>query len=399
MVEERETQALLSLLAYELFGGTLPAVAADIDWDKLLQKANDHAVTALLYAGVKRLDGVPEQIVSRVRGAAIASAMHAEHMLEAQGEIIDALAAQQIPCAVLKGASVTWCYPHPELRLPGDIDLLVGEDNLEAGCHALEKLGFIVDHETDMHADLQRADVLLELHRTTSMFPQTEKGAWTADYMEQALAHVREQTLSGYTFPMLSQSYQLISLLAHMARHMSSSGIGLRQLCDWAVTVHQLRGDIGQEDIALLDQCGLLRYASMVTRMGEKYLGLPACSWVGAVPDKLVDAAMADILAVGNFHAQQGERTLSVTMMGNRMDPQSDIHSPVVNYIRYVRWKTEKTYPWAKSPLWVPVFCVFYPAQWLIRVLCGKRKGANPLKSMKTAKAREKLLRDMELYR
>lgn len=365
----------------------------------VLQKANDHAVTALLYSGVKEMDGVPEAIVSRARGAAIASDMQGERMLQVQREILDTLSEHRIPCAVLKGFSVAWCYPHPELRMPGDIDLLIGDKNLSAACHLLEGIGFALDHETEMHADLQRGDVVLELHRTTAFFPQTEKGAWTAGYMEQALDHVRQQKLGASVFPVLARPYQLISLLAHMSKHMGSTGIGLRQLCDWAVTVHRLREEIGQEDVEALQRCGLLKFASILTRACEKYLGLPKCSWCQEVPAELADAAMADILAAGNFHVQQGERTLSVTMMSNRMDAEPGSNNPVANYLRYVRFKLDGQYPWAKSPLWVPLFSVYFPAQWLVRVLRGQRKGANPIRSMKTAHTRERLLRDMELYR
>ena len=395
----QENRMLLSLLGYELFGGALPESTDGMDWPAVLRKANDHAVTALLYSGMKEMAGVPEAIVSRVRGAAIAADLQGEHMLAVQREILDTLGANRIPCAVLKGSSVAWCYPHPELRMPGDIDLLVGEANLEAACRLLQGIGFAADHETELHVDLQRADVVLEMHKTTSIFPRTEKGAWTADYMGQALAHVRRQTLRGCAFPMLAKPEQLVSLLAHMSRHLGSSGIGLRQLCDWAVTAHRLREEIGPEDIGLLERCGLLKFASIVTRMCEKYLGLPECAWVQDVPAELVDAAMADILAVGNFHAQQGERTLSVTMMSNRSEAQPGTNNPVVNYFRYVRFKLDAQYPWAKSPLWVAPFSVYFPLQWLVRVLKGQRKGANPLRSMKTAHAREKLLREMALFR
>ena len=150
---------LLSLLAYELFGQALPESHADLDWEKLIAEANDHAVTALLYSGLKRLNGVPKEILNRVRAAAISSAMRSQSMLVIQEEILDALAAQQIDCAVLKGMSVACHYPHPELRVPGDIDLLIGRTNLEAACKALEGSGFVVDQESDLHTEMRRKDV------------------------------------------------------------------------------------------------------------------------------------------------------------------------------------------------------------------------------------------------
>ena len=398
-IEERETQVLLSLLRHELFGQELTDDAAKVDWEKMLDEANAHAITALLYSGIRKLKDVPEQIVSRVRGAAIQAAIRSETVLNAQKEVLELFHANGIPAAVLKGTSVACCYPHPELRVPGDVDILVGKDKVDAAGALLKNAGFEFDHDIEKHSCYHSEEISVELHRVVSLFPDLEKGQFAASFMDGALNHRETETLDGVSFPVLSKSYQLVSLLAHMEGHMASSGIGLRQLCDWAVTVHRLRGDVGQEEAALLERCGLLRYASIATRACEKFLGLPTCRWREDVPEELADAAMADILAVGNFHMQQGERTLSVTMMGSRSASQPEIHSPVVNYIRYVRCKMDRQYPWAKSPLWVPLFSVYFPVQWLIRVLRGERKGANPIKSMKTAQSREKLLRELKLYR
>ena len=397
-IEEREIQVLLSLLAYEFCGGALPTCVADLNWDKLLKLADDHAITALLYSGVKRLDGVPEQIVNRTRVAAVSSAMRSHYVLQVQQEIIELLMAEKIPGAVLKGMSVACYYPHPELRMSGDIDLLVSNANLEAVCQKLTTIGFAVDHDIEMHIDLRRADIEVELHRVVSMFPDTEKARWTSAYMEQALQHVQWQQINEFSFPVLSINYQLVSLLAHIERHMSRGGIGLRQICDWAVMVHYLREEIGLESVEILEQCGLLKFASILTRMCEKYIGFSKLEWCQNVSEDLLDTTLEDILTAGNFHAQRGENILSVVMMSNRGIAQGDRISPLVQYVQYVMQKMRKLYPWARSSLWMPFFCVFFPIQWLIRALNGKRKRANLMKTMKIAKFREKLLRDMKLY-
>ena len=374
MIKERETKMLLSLLAYELFGQALPESHADVDWEKLIEEANDHAITALLYCGLKRLNGVPKEILTQVRASAISSAMRSQSMLVIQEEILDALAAQQIDCAVLKGMSVACHYPHPELRVPGDIDLLIGRTNLEAACKALEGIGFVVDHETELHVSMRRKDVDVELHKKVTTFPDTEKGAWAAVYMEHALHQTCTQEISGHSFPTLQRPYQFISLLTHMSRHMRSSGIGIRQLCDWAVTVHQLREQIDQEDIVVLESCGLLHFASVATRMCEKYLGLPECEWTQDVPEELVDAAMADMLESGNFHAASGDRIVYAVLMTPLESNPTSQWSFFRNYFSFIKKRLKERYAWAKSPLWIPVFAAFFPLRWLFRVIIGKRK-------------------------
>lgn len=69
------------------------------------------------------------------------------------------------------------------------------------------------------------------------------------------------------------------------------------------------------------------------------------------------------------------------------------------NYIRYLKKYLRQNEPWAKSRLWLPVFGVFLPARWGVRVLLGKRKKVNLMHAAGMAREREKLLRELELYR
>lgn len=346
------------------------------------------------------MEGIPKQIVNRIREAAIDSAMRSEQMLKAQQEIIRVLNEKQISCAVLKGTSVACCYPHPELRVPGDIDLLIGSEKLEAATKVMSADGFKVLEDTDLHIDMQRESIEVELHRMASRYPSTEKGMWTAEYMEHSLQCIQYQTINGISFPVLSKPHLLISLLAHMSRHLCTCGIGLRQLCDWDVTLQRLSGSIDQEDVDLMEQCGLLRCASIMTRICEKYLGLPVCEWKQDVPEEIVDLAMTEILAMGNFHAQRDEeQVISSVFIDSRGAQGRKQRSIVLNYVHYVKKTIERSYPWAKSPLWIPLFCGYYPLRHMIRVLIGKRKGVNISKSIQIAKERANLERELKLYR
>lgn len=122
--------------------------------------------------------------------------------------------------------------------------------------------------------------------------------------MNGALSHTQDMEIQGIRFPILDSIYQMIGLLAHKEQHLATSGIGLRQICDWAVTMHALREQIGEKEIATLERCGLLHFAKVVTRLCEKYLGLPPCLWYQNAMDDQVDALMEDILSAGNFHEQ-----------------------------------------------------------------------------------------------
>ncbi|MCB7187645.1 nucleotidyltransferase family protein, partial [Anaerostipes caccae] len=57
-------------------------------------------------------------------------------------------------------------------------------------------------------------------------------------------------------------------LLLHKLEHITSSGLGLRQLCDWAVFVHRDMTPERWEDLLpKLSRFGLLHFARVITRI------------------------------------------------------------------------------------------------------------------------------------
>ena len=397
--EKKETKVLLALMAHEIFHREMEIDTSAVDWMSVLAEAGRHKVTALLYPTIRELDRVPENAFNKACGMAIAVAQASEAMLKRQREILDLLEARQVPCAVLKGTSVAYLYSHPELRTIGDIDILVDEENLDEACKALQADGFAPSYTAEKHLCLQKGAVWVEMHRMVSVFPESEKGRFTKQTMTDALRHTQEAEIGGVRFPMLSGAYQIIALLAHMEQHLATSGIGLRQVCDWAVTAHALRNCFDGETLALLERCGLLRFAQIMTRLCEKHLGLPPCSWITDASDALVDAMLADVLDGGNFQSQYTKRPFAAVLTDAYDVSGKGRNSLFRNYIRYLKKYLRQNEPWAKSRLWLPVFGVFLPVRWGVRVLLGKRKQINLVHAVSMAREREKLLRELELYR
>lgn len=397
--EKKETKVLLALMAHEIFHREMEIDTSAVDWMSVLAEAGRHKVTALLYPTIRELDGVPENAFNKACGMAIAVAQASEAMLKRQREILDLLEARQVPCAVLKGTSVAYLYSHPELRTIGDIDILVDEENLDEACKALQADGFAPSYTAEKHLCLQKGAVWVEMHRMVSVFPESEKGRFTKQTMTDALRHTQEAEIGGVRFPMLSGAYQIIALLAHMEQHLATSGIGLRQVCDWAVTAHALRNCFDGETLALLERCGLLRFAQIMTRLCEKHLGLPPCSWITDASDALVDAMLADVLDGGNFQSQYTKRPFAAVLTDAYDVSGKGRNSLFRNYIRYLKKYLRQNEPWAKSRLWLPVFGVFLPVRWGVRVLLGKRKQINLVHAVSMARERERLLRAMKLYR
>ncbi len=397
-LEDRNIQALLRLLAWELFDKEPEIDAAAVDWQHVLAEADRQVLTALLYPGLKRLSGVPEEIVSAARSAAISSAMQWERILPVLAEIVRKLGERNIPCAVLKGASVAMRYPHPELRVPGDIDVLVNECDMTAASETLTEMGFALDHTTEMHDCFSRMDATVELHRAASVFPDTQKGRFAKAYMAEALQSAQMRTFQGRQIPVLTGAYQMISLLAHMERHMCTSGIGMRQIADWAAAIQTIEAAQEQELLQVLENCGLLHYAQIVTRGCEVFLGVPQREWTRDVPQELAAAVMADAFSAGSFNDRAAEHAVGAVMMNAKTAGEGMGWNILGNYYRYVRKRVRATYPWARSPLWIPAFCIYFAAQRYVRVLTGKRKKVRLRDAIQTARTRQALIQKLRLY-
>lgn len=406
-VDAPEARLLLALLADELFGargdasaGRTDAPAGSVDWGRFAALAGKHAVFPLVYGALKRLDGVPAGVLADARAASAFAAVQLEKYLAVQQQVVDCYAANGVPCAALKGLSVAALYPHPELRAAGDIDILVPCERLGEAVRLLEEAGCTRDEDFDMHVTLYCQGVCLEIHPKVSHYPDNERGRFAKATMEGALDHVTQRTLNGHTFPVLEDPWQAVALLSHMERHFVSGGIGLRQLCDWAVALHAMRRT--DEVVDLVRRCGLLTYGGVVTSVCRAYLGLPDANPFagGDAQDgctaELARAALDDMLRTGNCHEQTPEQQFGAIFSGAYDDGGA---SWARNYLSFVRRRIANAYAWAKSPLWVPVFAVYLPLLQLAQVARGRSSLANPFGMMREADSRNELLKRMDLYR
>lgn len=84
---------------------------------------------------------------------------------------------------------------------------------------------------------------------------------------------------------------------------MQDDGVGLRQLCDWATFVAGSAPAHWQGTFQLLEKCGLLLYAKVITKACVKYLGLSIAfaTWADDAPCNVVDAFLQDVFRGGNM--------------------------------------------------------------------------------------------------
>lgn len=219
---------------------------------------------------------MPPELASAWQRAALQRLGRNEQLLYDQTQILAALKDAQIPCAVLKGSFCAQSCPDPALRCAGDIDLLVGKAGIATARKMLESLGYTASEEPHpFHLHMRKGAQVVELHHEPAGIPDGEMG----EALRRFFAGAEQRAQTQNALPVLPVKEQAITLLLHKLEHIVSSGLGLRQLCDWAAFVHaRLTAEEWQHLEPVLQDFRLLHFARVVTRMCVDGLYLPAGS-------------------------------------------------------------------------------------------------------------------------
>lgn len=389
---------LLALLSVEL-SETVNLYSNNLYFNEILKCAVRHAVVPLLFYPVKKLAiDIAEMNLNNLRSEAILSVVNGEKIMSVQKALVDLLTTYHIPCAILKGCSVATYYPHPELRQLGDIDILIPEERLEATRKLLPAYGYEYSSEHEFHVSYEYQGVHIEIHNQITSFPENDAGKYARKLFSHALDNIDTAGYNGFSFPVLSPVYQLLSQLFHMARHMLSSGIGLRQFCDWYVTVDHYCGDIYESIIAAMKNCGLYHFAAVLTQCCVIYMNMKPVEWCKEADIKLCKDMMAEILESGNINRISGERAISTAFIekSGAANPVSFVGS----YIGSMNAKAMERYPITKKfSILLPIFWIVIPFTYLFMMFAGKRKQVNIADTIFTSKKRLKLYNRIGLFR
>jgi len=143
MEQSRVFRALCHHLRHGLLEGWLPAWYPWIGWEQLMEVSRGHYVAPAL-AWCLKDKPLPTKVSQQFRAISILNEKRNEKLLDTVARVAAALNAIDIEPVLLKGAAhlVEGIYPAIGLRMVGDLDLLVPEDQVIGAAAALQKIGF-----------------------------------------------------------------------------------------------------------------------------------------------------------------------------------------------------------------------------------------------------------------
>ncbi|MBP5257716.1 MAG: nucleotidyltransferase family protein [Prevotella sp.] len=318
-------KAMLYLLRCSLNGETPDEkmVAADVEWNAIIQSARRQSVSALVGQPLRDvIDMQPERPDSEAMAIECTTdimsvVQNNNHLNKVLAEVTEVLRNGDLNPILLKGQGVARYYPRPLLRSAGDIDYYIGTENID---HAVDLLSSHfpnlefkhLDEPDSKHVNTEIDDVEIELHR---LCVNKEKD-WqpklknTIEWSERQMREAEERsfTVNNILITVPTPMFDVVFILYHTLHHFLFGGVGLRQVCDWMMCMRHEHDNIDETLlISTLERLDLMRVWHVFAAMAVDWLGLKReeCLLYDAKYTELGKKLLIIILSDGKFGKEQ----------------------------------------------------------------------------------------------
>ena len=394
----QEQRVILAVLSNALFGNPLE-LPAEADWDALLRESMAQAVFPTIFQTVQ--NSIPEETKKNWEKKFLQYTASNIRVSVAHANLHRLLTEHDIPYVILKGCASARYYPSPELRVLGDVDFLVGADDLKRCSELLIANGIrrTDDGTHQYHREYSWQNIVLELHWSLPGIPDTDSEKFKSKIGQFIADRVYVENTSG-AFYVPDDFCHGFLLLLHTAKHITSNGVGLRHLCDWIVFANRFEEEVffSQFEETLKD-IGLWEFAKILTALGERFFGMPLKKWAEGIDGKLLDDLMADVLDSGNFGNKDCGRLGYAGVMREIYLRRIKDHGMLWPFAALIDRKAKERHPQLSKHL------ILRPLAWSAvvalqarRILTGKRPPVKLGKELEYTKKRRELYRQLKLF-
>ncbi len=165
----------------------------------------------------------------------------------------------KIPYLILKGRELAKLYPREDMRQSSDFDIYIGRENSQKARDIMTDVGFEIlaynDHDDDHDEYLADKCVMCELHRVLIQ----DNHPWQAECNKMPERMIlTDGTECCYK---LSPEDFYAYNLAHAAKHMKLSGVGIRVFLDQWLILNKYENEINWDKLNdILDKCNLVEF-------------------------------------------------------------------------------------------------------------------------------------------
>ncbi len=202
---------------------------------------------------------------------------------------------------VLKGQTVARFYKYPDMRVSGDVDILIEPDKIQDWIELLKDADYLVGQvvKGKHHFEAKHpVGGLIEVH--TRLYEKA-----VDEILIKGLCDFSEPYINCDGIPSLGINDSLMFLTAHLLKHFLNGAAGLRQICDLLMHMQHYNSEIDWKKYnELMETLGFNGFISAIKGIGSKYFGFDFEDSDEILGDILLD----DTEIGGNFGHNDSEK-------------------------------------------------------------------------------------------
>jgi hypothetical protein len=281
----------------------------------------------------------------------------------------------------------------------GDVDFLVHPADYDKAVKLTKAKGFSAneDDDEDHHQALQKDLIIWEVHHSLNGLPDGRAGELCRDKLSKIYETAVVRKKGDKQFLMTDSYHHGLVMLLHLVEHITTTGVGLRHICDWAVFVGSMtENKFVNMFEADLKEIGLWQFARILTALCSEYLGLPERQFAAGVDKNLLADMIEDVIAGGNFGKKDKDRYHGSMLTADKNDSGAGVTKSFFKTLnRRARYRMPVT---ERLPLLLPLGWIYVGANHIKMVAKGERPSLHPTKTLKKAAKRGDLNRQYRLF-
>lgn len=254
----------------------------------------------------------------------------------------------------VKGWYIKDLYPAAELRTFGDIDVLIRSADREKCDEFLRQKGYIVKNDWEPTFSYIKGSEFYEFH-TNLIDTELSVAPKIAKYFENAWDYALPDAEMRY---MLSPEYHFIYVVSHLAKHLYSSGAGIRMYLDIALMLKKYGDAFDFKMIYLeLQSIGLGRFYETVISCVNDWFNIGISAEVPVTDKKITDKLLDYTLSSDLFGKTRSHSSADLRKS------QKSKSTAIFKAIFPDAQALERRYTFAKGKKWL------LPAAWAVRAV------------------------------
>lgn len=293
--------SLCQIITWSLLGEA-PIKIKETDYLKVFKEMEDQCILPLVLPIIGKLN-LSFELEEKTRTKIIEILGYNVQISYQEKKVVELLTKNSISSVIIKGTAAAQYFPKPELRVRGDVDVLVGEEDYSAAFAILTNNGYIAGEAFlpgKRHIEFSKNGIEIELHRHSYYAPEIMKNG------------MQNRVFRGV--PMFDDLENGFLILNHIRFHITG-GIGLRHILDWIMFVENKCDDIFWESRMkpIVEQYHLLELAKSIALIGKRKFNMcQKATWCDSGDVKSSDELFEYLIKSGNFYRKNSETSRQV---------------------------------------------------------------------------------------